>query len=272
MSTEPTFTNTTSVDNLPPDLYVPPNALQIFLTGFEGPLDLLLYLIQHQNFNILDIPIAEITRQYLQYITLMQQLNLDLAAEYLVMASTLMKLKSSLLLPPRPNNSATSEPETLRSQLMQQLQEYAQYKQAAQDLAALPQVGQDIFLTQVALPELPKTVLIPNIPWATLLQAMREVMARASLFTTHHIWREPLSVRERMSAILEQLKFQQQLDFNNLFTIAEGRAGVIVSLLASLELTKESLIYMTQTQPFESITIHLGTKPSVENPSVTLNQ
>ena len=242
----------TPLETLPTDLYVPPDALQVFLESFEGPLDLLLYLIQRQNLDILNIPIAEIIRQYLQYVDLMQELNLDLAAEYLLMAAVLMEIKSRLLLPSTKENETESDP---RTQLVKQLREYAQYKKAAQDLDALPRMERDIFLAVVEQPNIPKEIIVPDISWAALLDAMREVMERADLFTSHQVMREPLSVRERMSFILERLKTAQHINFMTLFTFEEGRAGAVVTLLAILELTKESLIQIIQKQPFEPIQV-----------------
>jgi len=240
------------LESLPTDLYVPPDALQVFLESFEGPLDLLLYLIQRQNLDILNIPIADITHQYLQYVDLMQEFNLDLAAEYLLMAAILMEIKSRLLLPSTQENEQESDP---RAQLVQQLREYAQYKQAAQDLDALPRMERDIFLAVVERPNIPKEIIVPDISWSAMLEAMQDVMERASLFTSHQIMREPLSVRERMSLILEQLKITQTIDFMSFFTLEEGRAGVVVTLLAILELAKESLIQIVQPQPFEMIQV-----------------
>ena len=252
VTTPPAIVEGTPLDLLPTDLYVPPDALQVFLENFEGPLDLLLYLIQRQNLDILNIPIAEIIRQYLQYVDLMQELNLDLAAEYLLMAAVLMEIKSRLLLPSSKENETESDP---RTQLVKQLREYAQYKQAAQDLDALPRMERDIFLAGVEQPDIPKEIIIPEISWAALLDAMRDVMERADLFTSHQVMREPLSVRERMSFILERLKTAQRINFMTLFTLEEGRAGAVVTLLAILELTKESLIQIVQEQPFETIQV-----------------
>jgi len=252
VTTPPAIVEGTPLETLPTDLYVPPDALQVFLESFEGPLDLLLYLIQRQNIDILNIPIAEIIRQYLQYIDLIQELNLDLAAEYLLMAAVLMEIKSRLLLPSTKENETESDP---RTQLVKQLREYAQYKQAAQDLDALPRMERDIFLAGVEQPDIPKEIIIPDISWAALLDAMREVMERADLFTSHQVMREPLSVRERMSFILERLKTAQRINFMTLFTLEEGRAGAVVTLLAILELTKESLIQIVQEQPFETIQV-----------------
>lgn len=248
----PAIVEGTPLEILPTDLYVPPDALQVFLESFEGPLDLLLYLIQRQNLDILNIPIAEIIRQYLQYVDLMHELNLDLAAEYLLMAAVLMEIKSRLLLPSTKENETESDP---HAQLVKQLREYAQYKKAALDLDALPRMERDIFLAVVEQPNIPKEIIVPEISWAALLDAMREVMERADLFTSHQVMREPLSVRERMSFILERLKTAQHINFMTLFTLEEGRAGAVVTLLAILELTKESLIQIIQEQPFEPIQV-----------------
>ncbi|HIE00550.1 MAG TPA: segregation/condensation protein A [Thiotrichaceae bacterium] len=237
----------------PTDLYVPPDALQVFLESFEGPLDLLLYLIQRHNLDILNIPIAEITQQYLHYIELMKELQLDLAAEYLVMAALLMEIKSRLLLPTTDKENETENDP--RSKFVQQLREYAQYKQAAEDLDALPRIAREIFIASVERPKIPKEIIIPNISWTALLVAMRDVMERATLFTSHQVMCEPLSVRERMSLILEKLKTASRLDFVDFFTLEEGRAGVVVTVLALLELTKESLIQIVQEQPFEMIEV-----------------
>jgi segregation and condensation protein A len=242
---------------LPQDLYIHPAALKVFLERFEGPLDLLLYLIQKHNFNILDIPIAEITRQYVQYIELMQELELDLAGEYLVMAAMLTEIKSRMLLPVQTKEPANvSDP---REKLLQQLKEYARYKQAARNLAMLPRMERDWLPVAIEPPELPKEIIIPRIPLKALLLAMRDVMLRADLFSSHHITREPLSVRERMSLILEVLKQTASINFISLFTIEEGRAGVVVTLLAMLELARERLIEIEQLEAFGQITIKLST-------------
>jgi len=233
---------------LPDDLYIHPDALRIFLEKFEGPLDLLLYLIQRQNFDILNIPIAKITQQYLQYIDLMKEMQLDLAADYLVMAAVLMEIKSRLLLPiSSPEGTPAEDP---RSELVKQLQEYARYKAAAVQLSALPYVGRDIFLAQVDKPEIPEEIIIPNISWQALLNAMQDVMTRATLFSSHQVMKEPLSVRERMSLIVDALAQQLRVEFSTLFNYQEGRAGAVVTLLAILELVKESLIQFNQDEAF----------------------
>jgi len=241
------------LEKWPTDLYVPVDALQVFLESFEGPLDLLLYLIQHQNLDVLDIPIAEVTSQYIKYVELMREIDLNLAAEYLVMAAILTEIKSRMLLPSNEANVVDeSDP---RSKLVQQLREYARYKQAAQDLDALPRLGRDLFPIFVDIPEFTKEIVVPDVGWNEMLEAMRDVMERATLFTSHQIMREPLSVRERMSFILENLKTIRRIEFVKLFTVEEGRAGVVVTLLAILELTKESLIQIVQTQAFDVIEV-----------------
>jgi len=229
---------------MPLDLYVPPAGLRVFLESFEGPLDLLLYLIQHQNMDILDIPIAEITRQYLRYIELMKEVQLDLAAEYLAMSAELTQIKSTLLLPvPQDLDSTAPDP---RTKLVRQLQQYARYKKAAQDLDQLMQMGRDVFAVSVDLPEIPRDVIVPSVHLSSLLSLMQDIIARASLFSSHRVLQEPLSVRERMSLVLEQLKTKNTVDFAHLFTLEEGRAGVVVTLLAILELTKEGLLKIEQ--------------------------
>lgn len=249
----PAIVQGTPLKSLPADLHVPINALKVFLESFEGPLDLLLYLIQHHNLDILDIPIAEITRQYLEYIELMKELRLDLAAEYLVMAAELTEIKSRILLP-TPQDTPQSEPDP-RTKLVRQLREYARYKIAAQNLMNLPQWGRDFLPIAIAIPDLPRELIVPPVDLTSLLSVMQEVLARAELFSSHQVIQEPLSVRERMSSVLAHLKMHSQIDFTSLFTAAEGRAGVVVTLLAILELTKESLVKITQTQPFAVIQV-----------------
>jgi len=242
--------------DLPTDLYIPPDALRVFLESFEGPLDLLLYLIQRQNLDILNIPISEVTRQYLQYIELMRDLRLDLAAEYLVMAAVLMEIKSRMLLPvhTETGEEAIEDP---RAELVRQLQEYARYKYAAQGLASMPQVGRDIFVADVEPAEIPREVVIPDVSLSALLYAMQGVTERLTLFTSHQISREPLSVRERMSLILERLEVVEKAEFMSLFPLSEGRAGAVVTLLAILELVRESLISIVQQDAFMPIYLEL---------------
>jgi segregation and condensation protein A len=246
--------------DLPTDLYIPPDALQVFLSSFEGPLDLLLYLIQRQNLDILNIPIAEVTRQYLHYIELMQELRLDLAAEYLVMAAVLVEIKSRLLLPVHKANKQDNA-EDPRIELVRQLEEYARYKKAAQALSIMPQVGRDVFLARVESPDIAREREIPPVSLSALLYAMQGVTERLTLYTSHQIAREPLSVRERMSHIISELAQGEQLEFSQLFTITEGRAGAVVTLLAVLELVREAVIRLSQHDAFAPIYLNLISTP-----------
>ena len=245
---------------LPQDLYIPPDALEVFLEAFEGPLDLLLYLIKRQNLDVLNIPIAEITRQYLDYVELMKELRLELAAEYLVMAAMLCEIKSRMLLP-RPAE-ADDEGNDPRAELVRRLQEYERYKKAAEDLDTLPQVGRDCFTVTAEAPPHPVQRPQPLVELREVLLAFRDVLERADMFTHHNIQRETLSVRERMSRVLEHLGGAQFVSFHELFTIEEGRMGVVVTFLAVLELIKESLIEMIQTEAFGPIHVKaMGVRP-----------
>lgn len=235
---------------LPQDLYIPPEALEIFLEQFEGPLDLLLYLIKRQNIDIVDIPVAEITRQYMTYIELMQELKLELAAEYLLMAAMLAEIKSRMLLP-RPVEA--EEEDDPRAELIRRLQEYERFKQAAGDLNALPRIERELFLVKAEAPVSDRPKPAPEVDLKDLLFAFREVMQRAALFSHHHIQREPLSVRERMSMVLSRLGSEGFTEFTSLFNVREGRPGVVVTLLAILELIKERLIELVQAEPFAPI-------------------
>ncbi|MFO1372886.1 MAG: segregation/condensation protein A [Candidatus Competibacteraceae bacterium] len=236
---------------LPQDLYIPPDALEVFLDAFEGPLDLLLYLIKRQNLNILDIPIADITRQYMDYLALMQELRLELAAEYLVMAAWLAEIKSRLLLPsPR---LAEVEEDDPRAELVRRLQEYERFQQAAQALDALPRLERDFFVAGAEPAHREIIRVPPPVNLADLLGALCEVLARAELFNRHHIQREPLSVRERMSQVLERLDALRFTPFTALFRPEEGRMGVVVTLLAVLELLRETLLELVQAEPFAPI-------------------
>jgi len=241
------------VTELPRDLYIPPHALEVFLETFEGPLDLLLYLIKRQNLDILDIPIAEITRQYVEYVELMKELRLELAAEYLVMAAMLAEIKSRMLLPrPQSENGEEDDP---RSDLVRRLQEYERYKQAAEALESLPRVGRDIFETRVLAPYAEAVKVQPKVTVDDLISAMRDVLARAEMFSHHHVQMEPLSVRERMSIILSAVRGDEFVEFGSMFTQEEGRQGVVVTLLAVLELIKDSLIELVQSRPYGPIHI-----------------
>jgi len=236
------------VTQLPRDLYIPPQALEVFLEAFEGPLDLLLYLIRRQNLDILDIPIAEITRQYTRYIELMQDLQLELAGEYLVMAATLAEIKSRMLLP-RPADAIAGE-EDPRAELVRRLQEYERFKRAANDMDTLPRLERDVWQASAELKERPVARVLPQVTLQEMLLAFKEVAIRAEMFAHHHVRREPLSVRERMSNILARLERGAFVPFVELFTVAEGRAGVTVTFIAVLELMREGLIDISQTEPY----------------------
>ncbi|MEM7016545.1 MAG: ScpA family protein [Pseudomonadota bacterium] len=240
------------VTELPKDLYIPPDALEVFLETFEGPLDLLLYLIRKQNLDILDIPIARITAQYLQYINLMRELQLDLAAEYLVMAALLMEIKSRMLLTQPKDDDENTDP---RRHLVQQLEEYARYKQAAQDLSELPQMGRDTWQAEAWMPEVKQVKKPPRVKLDALIAAMEDVLIRAELHSAHHITREPLSVRERMTIVLDALNQSDFVMLEELFTIEEGRAGVVVCLLAILELSRESVLQINQPDAYGAIRV-----------------
>ncbi len=235
----------------PTDLYIPPDALEVFLEAFEGPLDLLLYLIKRQNLDILDIPIAEITRQYMDYVELMKELRLELAGEYLVMAAMLAEIKSRMLLP-RPAGDEEDEGDP-RAELVRRLQEYERYKQAAEDINALPRMERDTYPARAELVDRKIVRLPPRVELREILAAFSEVMRRAETFAHHHVQLEPLSVRERMSRVLSAVRAENFTDFTALFDVEEGRGGVVVTLLAILELLKQSLIEMVQSEPYGPI-------------------
>jgi len=242
---------------LPTDLYIPPEALEVFLETFQGPLDLLLYLIKKENLDILNIPIAEITKQYIQYVELMKTINLELAAEYLVMAALLAEIKSRMLLP-RPAELALDE-EDPRALLIRRLQEYEQIKTAAENLDKLPQVGRDIFPASVEVSdqEIPRPQ--PEIDMKDLISAFMEVMQRVAHNTKHTVGREPLSIRERMSQVLRILKPDSYTKFQDLFLVSEGKMGVVVTFIAILELLKQSLIDIVQQEPFSPLHVKAAT-------------
>ncbi|MCY1487427.1 Segregation and condensation protein A [compost metagenome] len=240
-----------AVTELPLDLYIPPDALEVFLEAFEGPLDLLLYLIRKQNIDILDIPVAEITKQYMGYVELMKSVRLELAAEYLVMAAMLAEIKSRMLLPR--SAEAEEEEDDPRAELIRRLQEYERYKSAAEDLDELPRVGRDIQVPRIDAPEARARKLLPQVSLEELLLSMAEVLRRADMFESHHVSREALSTRERMSEVLERLKGGGFVPFVELFRAEEGRLGVVVTFMAVLELIKESLVELVQNEPFAAI-------------------
>ena len=236
---------------LPQDLYIPPDALEVFLEAFEGPLDLLLYLIRKQNIDILDIPVAEITRQYVSYVELMKAVQLELAAEYLLMAAMLAEIKSRMLLPRAEGLEA--EEEDPRAELIRRLQEYERFKKAAEDLDDLPREGRNFVVPTLPAPEARARKLLPEVELGELLLAMGEVLRRADLFESHQVTREVLSTRERMSQVLERLKDGAFVPFVALFTQEEGRLGVVVTFMAILELVKESLVELVQNEAFSPI-------------------
>lgn len=240
-----------ALTELPVDLYIPPDALEVILEAFEGPLDLLLYLIRKQNIDILDIPVAEITRQYMGYVELMKSVRLELAAEYLVMAAMLAEIKSRMLLP---RSSEIEEEEgDPRAELIRRLQEYERFKAAAEGIDELPRVGRDVVVPRLEAPQAKVRKLLPEVALEEILLSMAEVMRRNDLFESHQITREILSTRERMSEVLERLKGGGFVPFVELFTREEGKLGVVVTFMAILELVKESLIELVQNEPFAPI-------------------
>lgn len=240
-----------AVVDLPKDLYIPPEAMKVFLEAFEGPLDFLLYLIRKQNIDILDIPIASVTRQYMEYIDLMQNLSLELAAEYLVMAAILAEIKSRMLLPRIESTENTEEDP--RAELVRRLQEYECYKQAAEDLDKLPREERDIFIVAADASTLSIEKPLPTISLQDLVDAIAATLQRSELYAHHHIQMDVLSIREKMSFILETLKDKEHFVFTSLFNKQEGRLGIVVTFLAMLELLKESLIEYIQAAPFAPI-------------------
>jgi len=238
------------VSEVPKDLYIPPDALEVFLEAFEGPLDLLLYLIKRQNLDILNIPIAHITEQYMAYVELMKAINLELAAEYLVMAAMLAEIKSRVLLPRPKMDDEEDDP---RADLIRRLQEYERFKKAAMDVDELPRMGRETYQLEAETPELHIDKPAPDVDMRDLLFALKDVLVRAEMFSSHHIQREALSTREKMATVLSILSADNFTNFVSLFNIEEGRAGVVVTFLAIMELTKESLIELVQSDPFSPI-------------------
>jgi segregation and condensation protein A len=242
-----------TVTELPKDLYIPPDALEVFLEAFEGPLDLLLYLIRRQNLDILEIRVAEITQQYMQYVEVMHAMQFELAAEYLVMAAMLAEIKSRMLLP-RPQLDEAEEGEDPRAELIRRLQEYERFKQAAEDIEALPRVDRDVFPGSATPPPIDRQQPLPDVELKELLLAFSEVLRRADMFQNHKISFEALSTRERMGDVLKALSGGTNfVPFQTLFTAEEGRLGVVVTFLAIMELIKESLIEIVQSEPFAPI-------------------
>lgn len=239
-----------ALTEFPTDLYIPPDALEVFLETFEGPLDLLLYLIRKQNLDILDIPIAEITRQYVAYIDLMQELRLELAAEYLLMAATLAEIKSRMLLPRPEMLVEEADP---RAELVRRLQEYERYRRAGEDLDRLPRMERELYLVEADSGHLPRKKVEPTVSLFDLLDAFKEVVKRAELYRHHRVTREPLSVRDRMTQIMARVNAESFMSFEAMFDPSEGRMGLVVSFMAVLELLKESLIVLIQQEPYAPI-------------------
>jgi len=246
--------------DLPDDLYIPPDALEVFLEAFEGPLDLLLYLIRRQNLDILNIPIAQITKQYLAYIDMMENLRLELAAEYLVMAALLAEIKSRMLLPRQPESE--EEEEDPRAFLIRKLQEYEAIKKVAEEIDQLPRNERDTFEVSVDTATVNVRQVLPDVQLKELLLAFQDVLKRVEQLSHHHITKEPLSVRERMAAILEKLNGADQLPFPACFTRCEGKNGVVVAFLAILELSKERVIDIFQPEPYAGIHVRIRANSS----------
>jgi len=242
--------NGVALTELPEDLYIPPDALEVFLEAFEGPLDLLLYLIRKSNLDILNIPIATITHQYMEYVDLMKDLRLELAADYLVMAAMLAEIKSRMLLP---RSEETPEEEDPRAQLVRRLQEYERFKQAAEQIDQLPRLGREIILGKTVLPTIETPASKPQIDLSELLGAFLEVLKRSELLATHKVQKEPLSVRERMSRVLDLVNTKHFIPFHDCFNLEEGRLGVVVSFLAILELLRLGVIDIVQAEPYSQI-------------------
>jgi segregation and condensation protein A len=245
---------------MPQDLYIPPDALEVFLEAFEGPLDLLLYLIRKQNFNILDIPMAGVTRQYLVYVDEIRGHNLELAAEYLLMAAMLIEIKSRMLLPPK-KVAEGQEPEDPRAELVRRLLEYEQMKLAAAKINALPQFGRDFLKAQVFI-EQSLQPRFPDVHVVELQEAWADILKRAKLIQHHKITREELSVREHMSIVLRHLQGRKFVEFEHLFDPSKGTPVLVVTFIALLELAKETLIEITQAEAFAPIYVRLAYSPS----------
>jgi segregation and condensation protein A len=242
---------------MPRDLYIPPQALEVFLEAFEGPLDMLLYLIRRQNLDILDIPIAEITRQYMRYIELMQVLQLELAGEYLLMAATLAEVKSRMLLPRVGMDDAAEEADP-RAELVRRLQEYERFKRAAEGIDRMPRLERDTWVASADLVDRKVVRIPPQVTLQEMLLAFQDVLSRSDMFAHHHVQREPLSVRQRMADVLTSLQTNAFVDFVRLFTPEEGRRGVTVTFVAILELLREGLIEIIQSEAYAPLHVRLG--------------
>jgi len=245
------------ITEMPRDLYIPPQALEVFLEAFEGPLDMLLYLIRRQNLDILDIPIAEITRQYMRYIELMAVLQLELAGEYLLMAATLAEVKSRMLLPRVGNQDAADEGDP-RAELVRRLQEYERFKRAAEGIDRMPRLDRDTWLASADLVDRKVVRIPPQVTLQEMLLAFQDVLSRSDMFAHHHVQREPLSVRQRMTDVLAALNSSAFVDFVKLFNAEEGRRGVTVTFVAVLELMREGLIEIAQAEAYAPLHVRLG--------------
>ena len=249
------------VTQLPRDLYIPPQALEVFLEAFEGPLDLLLYLIRRQNLDILDIPLADITRQYMNYIELMNEMQLELAGEYLVMAATLAEIKSRMLLPR--SSEAQAEESDPRADLVRRLQEYERFKQAAESVDRLPRLERDVWLARPENTARRPVTQLPTVTLQEMIVAFREVVVRAAMFQHHHVQRERLSVRARMTDVLVAVEGGGFVEFLKLFRPEEGRMGVTVTFMAILELVREGLLDLVQTEPYGPLHVRGAHNPPV---------
>jgi len=256
---------------IPRDLYIPPQALEVFLEAFEGPLDLLLYLIRRQNLDVLDIPIADITRQYMEYIHLMQELDLELAGEYLLMAAMLAEIKSRMLLPR--SAEAGQEEEDPRAELVRRLQEYERFKAAAEDIDRLPRLDRDVHQAHATLTHRQVVRILPEVALQEMLVAFKDVVQRATMFAHLHVRRETLSVRQRMSDVLAQLEGAGLVEFVRLFRPEEGRMGVTVTFAALLELLREALIDIVQAEPYQPLYVRRAERnpdaPEIEDVEIT---
>jgi segregation and condensation protein A len=251
-----------AMTEIPKDLYIPPRALEVFLEAFEGPLDLLLYLIRRQNIDILEIDVSDITDQYMQYVELMDAMQFELAAEYLLMAAMLAEIKSRMLLPR--SESVEEDEEDPRAQLIRRLQEYERFKQAAEEIDELPRMEREVFPASAEPPDIQRSRPDPDVDMRELLVALTEVLRRAEMYEHHHIQREALSTRERMSDVLDSLKQKQFVPFVSLFRVEEGRLGVVVTFLAIMELIKESLVEIVQTDNFGPIHVKARADSAVD--------
>lgn len=253
------FVNGEAVLEKPEDLFIPPDALEVILEAFEGPLDLLLYLIRKQKFDIVTMPVLEITKQYMEYVELMKELKLELAAEYLLMAAILAEIKSRLLLPKRPD--AEDDEEDPRAELIRRLREYEAIKTVAEEINAMPREERDIFIGKATPAESVEPIrILPEVTLQELVLGFQTALQKAKAFEHHHIAKEALSTRERMSMILERVSRDHFTSFDALFEPEEGRAGVVVTFLAVLELVKEKLIELVQAQPYANIHVKVNTE------------